>query len=249
VTLGELTALCLAARPVPPGAFWTAWSLAPAVVLPLLAAPAWLFAARRRLSPAQSLAFAAGWLALAAALISPLCRLAATTASGHMVQHVLLAVVAPALLAFASPRAPRARPAAASAAYAAAIWLSHAPAIYQATLTDGAAHLVQLALLIGASLLFWRSLLAAALGAAMAMALVALAHTGLLGALLTFAARPWYPIFGPGPALWGLTPTEDQQLAGLLMWVPMGGVYLLAGLAVLARWLAPPPAAAGARRP
>lgn len=233
--LHELTALCLASRPVEPASFWTAWSLAPATMLPLVATLACFLAWRRR-GTGRAWPFAAGWALLAAALASPLCRLAATTASGHMGQHVLLVVGAPVLLALALPGlSPRVnRPAVASAAFAAAVWLSHAPSIYQATLLNGAMHLIQIALLLGASLLFWRALIAAPPGTALAMAFTALLHTGMLGALLTFASRPWYPVFGAGPAMWGLTPLEDQQLAGLIMWVPMGGAFLFAALGILA---------------
>src|SRR5690606_4100540 len=60
-------------------------------------------------------------------------------------------------------------------------------------------------------------------------------HTGLLGAFLTFAPAPWYTAYGAaGTAPWGLTPLEDQQLAGLVMWVPAGLAYLFAGLAMVA---------------
>jgi cytochrome c2 len=62
-------------------------------------------------------------------------------------------------------------------------------------------------------------------------------HTTVLGALLTFSSRLWYPIYAPGTAAWGLTPLEDQQLAGLIMWVPAGLAYLVAALAVGASWL------------
>jgi cytochrome c oxidase assembly factor CtaG len=57
-------------------------------------------------------------------------------------------------------------------------------------------------------------------------------QTGLLGALLALSPILWYPIFAGSVAIWGLTPLEDQQLAGLIMWVPMGAIYLTAGLIV-----------------
>ena len=65
-------------------------------------------------------------------------------------------------------------------------------------------------------------------------------HTSLLGALLTFSDRLWYPIYAPATAAWGLTPLEDQQLAGLIMWIPGGLAYLIAALALLATWLGEP---------
>jgi cytochrome c2 len=65
-------------------------------------------------------------------------------------------------------------------------------------------------------------------------------HTGLLGALLTFSTRLWYPLYAPATAAWGLTPLEDQQLAGLIMWIPGGLAYVIAALALLASWLKEP---------
>src|SRR5690606_14983423 len=118
--------LCLAsAGPAGPDELWRSWSLAPETTGPLAVAFAWMLARRTHFG---WVAFA-GWLAFALALASPLCRLAATTASAHMVQHILLVAVAPALLALGwrrtRPPASLGRPTAASALYAAAIWLAH----------------------------------------------------------------------------------------------------------------------------
>jgi cytochrome c oxidase assembly factor CtaG len=63
------------------------------------------------------------------------------------------------------------------------------------------------------------------------------AEPGGLGALLTIAHRPWYSSYGAAAPLWGLTPLEDQQLAGLVMWVPAGLSYLLATLWIVLVWL------------
>jgi putative membrane protein len=62
-------------------------------------------------------------------------------------------------------------------------------------------------------------------------------HSGVLGALLTFAPRLWYPIYEARTSQWGLSALEDQQLAGLIMWVPAGVVFILLGLALFAAWL------------
>jgi putative membrane protein len=58
-----------------------------------------------------------------------------------------------------------------------------------------------------------------------------------LGALLTFTRETWYPVYSGSTAVWGLTPLEDQQLGGLIMWVPAGLVYIGAGLVMFARLL------------
>lgn len=62
-------------------------------------------------------------------------------------------------------------------------------------------------------------------------------HSGALGALLTFAPSPWYPAYEGATAAWGLTPLEDQQLAGLIMWIPAGLANVVAGLALTAAWM------------
>src|SRR5690606_29904717 len=58
-----------------------------------------------------------------------------------------------------------------------------------------------------------------------------------LGALLTFAPSPWYPVYADSAPLWGLTVLEDQQLGGLIMWIPFGTLYTVAALALLAELL------------
>jgi putative membrane protein len=62
-------------------------------------------------------------------------------------------------------------------------------------------------------------------------------HTTVLGALLTFSATIWYPTYAASASPWGLSPIEDQQLGGLIMWVPGGMVFLAAGIALAALWL------------
>jgi putative membrane protein len=62
-------------------------------------------------------------------------------------------------------------------------------------------------------------------------------HTGILGALLTFAPVVICPAYKATAPLWGLTPFEDQQIGGLIMWVPAGVVYMAAGLVLFAAWL------------
>jgi cytochrome c2 len=74
-------------------------------------------------------------------------------------------------------------------------------------------------------------------GAAALFLFTTMLHTGLLGALITFATTPWYVSSNAASTSWSLTPLEDQQLGGLIMWVPAGLVYLIAALALVAGWL------------
>ncbi|WP_246450478.1 cytochrome c oxidase assembly protein [Sphingomonas rhizophila] len=66
--------------------------------------------------------------------------------------------------------------------------------------------------------------------------LVTTVQMGLLGALITFAANPLYAPHFSVTAPWGLSPLEDQQMAGLIMWAPSAGLYLAAALWTAARW-------------
>jgi putative membrane protein len=132
--------------------------------------------------------------------------------------------------------------------HAIAIWLWHAPAFFQATLDSELVHTLQHISFLGTGLLFWWALLRGRNGrigrpAAVLYLFTTSVHTTVLGALLTFSSSSWYPIYAPGTATWGLSPLEDQQLAGLIMWVPAGLVYLIAALAIASSWLREPEAA------
>ena len=261
--------LCLAgAMTVVPATVWSSWSFAPAIFVPLvLLAVAYacgLMLERRRDGVRREGAwreaglFAVGFVLLVVALVSPLCRLAASLASAHMVQHLILVALAPPLLAAGAapmlsrllPRRFRSdmsallrKPAVAAGLYGAAIWFWHIPHFYTAALTSIPAHLVMYGSLLAAALLFWSVVLGAArsaeqAGMAVLILLGTLVHTGMLGALLSMSRTVWYPVMSTGSVAWGLTPLEDQQLAGLIMWVPMGLAYLVAALAVVAAALA-----------
>jgi cytochrome c2 len=126
-----------------------------------------------------------------------------------------------------------------------AIWIWHAPQLFQATLSSELVHAVQHLCFLGSALLFWRSLLQMRDGrlgrpAAVLYLFTTAVHTSLLGAILTFSSRVWYPVYRATTTSWGLTPLEDQQLAGLIMWVPAGLAYLVAALAITATWLHEP---------
>lgn len=231
-----LLASCLGAHPQGPDGVWAGWSLAPEILLPLAAV---FFGIRSTLAAGGSRWLIAGGLLLILALISPLCRVAATLVSAHMVQFMILCIAAPLLLTslLAASRLPLGPLA---VAYAAAIWIWHLPPVYAAILDHAALHLCAVALLLVISVLFWRSVLAAADErplAALTVLLVTMGHTGFLGAWLTFGARPWFPFMADSVVLWDLTLLEDQQLAGLLIWVVGGLAYLLAALAVCERAL------------
>lgn len=128
--------------------------------------------------------------------------------------------------------------------HALALWVWHIPALFQATITIEFVHALQHFSFLGSALLFTWSLLKTynghvRYGAAVAYVFMTAIHTSLLGALLTFASRAWYPVYTETTTAWGLTPLEDQQLGGLIMWVPAGIIYTVAGLTFFALWIMP----------
>jgi cytochrome c oxidase assembly factor CtaG len=128
------------------------------------------------------------------------------------------------------------------AIHAIALWMWHIPALFQATLTSELFHTAQHASFLGSALLFWWSVMhgrgrATAYGMAVLYMFTTAMHSGLLGVLITFAQTLIYPAYAETTQAWGLTPMEDQQLGGLIMWIPAGLVYVVAALAFMAGWL------------
>lgn len=213
--------------------------------------------------------FWSGWTFLALSLLSPLHRLGEALFSAHMAQHEVLILIAAPLLVLSRPsvailwglplawrkalgRWSKSTPAQktwraltqpwmAWWIHAAALWLWHAPQLFQATLTNEWIHAAQHTSFFASALLFWWSLLYArgrhSYGASVLYVFTTAVHTSILGALLTFADTIWYPAYTASASNWGLTPLEDQQLGGLVMWIPAGVVYLVAGLGLFAVWL------------
>jgi cytochrome c oxidase assembly factor CtaG len=223
----------------------------------------------------EAACFATGWLVAVLALLSPLHEVSEQLFVAHMVQHELLMVVAAPLIVvgrplvpmlWALPSAERRRvgslsrwralrvvwgffttPIVAFLVHGAAIWVWHAPALYEATLTSDTVHAVQHLSFFGTALLFWWTIIhahapggrarAARFGTAVLLLFATALHAGALGALLTFSRTLWYPAYGSAARAWGLTPFDDQQLAGLVMWIPASFAYLVAALILFTGWL------------
>jgi putative membrane protein len=257
------------------------WNLAPwLLALLLLCAAAyalglrrlWLHAgAGRGVAPHEAGLFAAGWLTLVAALVSPLDALGGHLFSVHMVQHELLMVLAAPLLVLGRPLAtwawalaPAQRRAAgrlfatrgwsapwsaltdpltAFALHAIALWAWHLPEAFDAALAHEGWHIAQHFSFLATALFFWWSVLGHdprgrfGPGHSAASLFATMMHTGALGALLSLAPQPWYPPYVATTLALGLDPAQDQQLGGLVMWVPAGLAYVVAALWVLGRML------------
>ena len=212
-------------------------------------------------------AFVCGWLVMALALLSPLHELSRQLFSAHMAEHELVMVVAAPLLAasrplgvlvWAFPRGWRARvaratqtlgyltffgpltrPLVATAVHGAAIWFWHIPPLFDAALGNEALHWVQHLTFVLSALYFWWALLGPRRrpAAAVVCLFVTGLHTAALGVLLTLAPRPLYAMQAKLAAAYGADPMADQQLAGLIMWVPAGLVYVVGGLVLAGLWI------------
>ena len=122
------------------------------------------------------------------------------------------------------------------------LWDWHAPVMFQAALTSEFVHTLQHLSFLCSSLLFWWAVMhGLQRGMGSSGSLVYLfttaIHTSMLGALLAFSPHLWYPAYAKTTQAWGLTALQDQQLGGLILWVPAGISYIIAGLAVTAKWL------------
>lgn len=208
----------------------------------------------------QRQVFGLGWLALFVALVSPLESLTSYSLTLHMVQHLLLTLVGPPLLLKGMPgwlvrpalRLPglfdSARfltgPVTAFIIYNAVFGIWHVPKFYELTLNSEIIHITEHAMFFVGGILAWwpicsplEELPAIGPGVAVIFLFLQSIPATILGAILTFAAEPLYRSYTRGPFLWGMSPLTDQQLAGLLMWVP-GSLLFLAVLGVIfIRWL------------
>lgn len=217
----------------------------------------------------EAVFFTGGWLALMAALVSPLDEWSEQWLAAHMVQHELLMVVAAPLVALGAPLvallwtlpiASRRRvvaavkrsrvaptwalltaPGVAWLLHGLALWVWHLPRLYDYAVAHEGIHIVQHLCFFGTAGLFWWGLMRGhygrvGYGAAVVYVFATALHSGLLGAMLTFAPRVWFTAYATAHG-GALSPLEDQQLAGLLMWVPAGLILVAGGLCFFAAWL------------
>lgn len=202
-----------------PSDLWTRWTFEPALIAGLLVAAAlgYRFAADR-------LRFGVAWGLVALLFISPLCAASMALFSARVGQHILLTLVAAPVLAAALPRLNvPAMPFA--IVFALLFWAWHAPAPYEATLESDLTYwAMHLSLFTTATALF------VALRAAPERAVLAAAFTGahltLYAMIVTLAPAPWHDWHVHTTAPFGLSALSDQQLAGALMWVSGGLLFL-----------------------
>jgi cytochrome c oxidase assembly factor CtaG len=132
-------------------------------------------------------------------------------------------------------------PVTATAIQAVVMWGWHAPPLFDRALESSGWHIAQHACFFVSSLLFWWAMLnprRGGYGVSAACLFVTSLVGGALGALMTFSSSPWYADYAAmGMTGIGLDPTDDQRLAGLIMWIPGGLVHGAAAIAMFYKWL------------
>lgn len=252
---------------------WQAWNTDPFVAVSLaLLGIVYLLGRRRGVDTStRRVAFWGAFVALFVALVSPLDALSETLVSAHMVQHVLLILVAAPLLAISAPggallrgtprgvvdttravrravgltaaRLQRLRsPMARWLLYVVTLWVWHASVVYGAAVENELVHVVEHGAFLGSAFLVWSVILGPPrVRVSRGVGLLAVFTLGLqsifLSVLLTFSREPWYAEYLSPPAGWGLDALTDQQLAGVLMWVPAGFVHTGIALWLFVTWL------------
>lgn len=261
---------------------WRAWNFELSILIPLTLTVliyvwgmynVWQRAGTGRgITSRQWIPFIGAILALIVALFSPLDALSEVLFSAHMVQHLILMLIAAPLfvisdfqltLLWALPRRRaqllssgfhQSRPASGAwrvfnhpvfvwILFTMAMWLWHAPMLYQAALHNELIHILEHLIFLITAMLFWWVLFKHNrpdhIHYAMTIPFLFLTvlQSGILGALMTFTSQPWYPYYATLTSPWGLAPLQDQQLAGLIMWVPGGAVFTLLTIGYFAAWL------------
>jgi putative membrane protein len=254
----QVTPYC--GTPPVPDELWGRWNLDPPLIIALVALLVLYLVGARRLaigSGKQSV-FGIGWSIAVAALISPLCPLSVSLFSARVAQHMILALVAAPLMAYGQPlaacvvlfrkrhrehregRRHSLHAVLPAGAFAAALWFWHAPAPYDETFSSSIAYWLMHVSLFGTALWLWASLLDSSPVRAMQIVgagTISTLQMSFLGALITLAPRALYAPHLTTSAAWDLTPLQDQQLGGTIMWIPGCVVFLVISVLVLKRAL------------
>lgn len=205
--------------------------------------------------------FAIGLIIIFIALVSPLDALSNVALfSAHMVQHILLMLLAPACLLLGTPRywirylydlpvlkhllPILTHPLVTLIAFNAVMWIWHVPTLYEGALRNPNVHILEHMMFLSAGVLLWLPVIHAvppkhslSYPARIAYLFACMVSSSILGAIFTFAPTIAFPFYGDTPLAFGLSPITDQELAGLIMWIPGSGIFFVAILIVFAAWL------------
>jgi putative membrane protein len=207
----------------------------------------------------RMVSFMTGLAAILVALVSPIDRLAEQILAMHMVQHVILLDFVPILLILGLTKTimrpitkrlqpvengPLGHPAVAVALYVGSMWIWHVPALYDAAARYSSVHVLEHIFFMSAGLLYWWHLVGplrtrlepgglAPVGYMVSTKIL----VGMLGIVLTFAPDAIYAFYADQPNYWGLSPTDDQAVAGLIMALEQSIVMGIALIWLFARML------------
>lgn len=238
-------------------AAWNRWDLHPSVVAGLvLLGGLYVYLGGHRSARRHVASFVGALLVLFVALNGPLHNLSDTYLfSAHMAQHLLLTLVFPPLLLYGTPAwvvrpllTPRwvmafgravTRPLTAAIVFTAPIVIWHVPALYEAALRHHTIHILQHLVFLTTAVIMWWPALSPVPELPRIPHLVQMLYFFLLGipmsvtgALITLSDSVLYPFYAAAPRVAGLTPLDDQQVGGLLMWV-LGGLMLWVVMTVI----------------
>lgn len=217
-----------------PVELFSRWNLDPILLAMLLGAAA-LGLVRTAGRPRERARFAAAIAIMVLLFVSPLCALTSALFAARSAHHVLLTTLVGFLLAASMPRRALAGPWGSlpvwTALSAFTLWLWHAPPLYAAALSNDAVYWLMQASLLATAVGFWAGVRRAGPGGAIVALLTYMVQMGLLGALLTFSTSSFYAPHALTTAAWSMSPLNDQQLGGIIMWVPGAAAYLIAALA------------------
>src|SRR3989449_4826547 len=229
---------------------WNRWDLHPSVLAGLVLLGGLYVYLGGLQSPRRHVAsFCGPLVVLSLALTGPLHTLSDTYLfSAHMAQHLLLTLVFPPLLLYGTPAhvirpllRPRwvmalgrvvTRPLAAGLLFTGPIVIWHVPALYEAALRHHNLHILQHLVFLTTAVIMWWPVLSPVPELPRAQHLVQMLYLFLLGipmavtgALIALSDSVLYPFYAAAPRVGGLSPLDDHQIGGLLMWV-LGGLML-----------------------
>jgi len=240
---------------------WDRWNVHLSVAAGLaLLGGLYVYLGGLRSAPRHVASFVGALVVLFLALNGPLHNLSDSYLfSAHMAQHLLLTLVFPPLLLYGTPAwvvrpllRPRwimavarvaTRPLMAAIIFSAPIVIWHVPVLYEAALRHHNLHIVQHLVFLSTAVIMWWPVLSPIPELPRAQHLVQLLYLFLLGipmsvtgALITLSDSVLYPFYATAPRVGGLSPLDDQQIGGLLMWV-LGGLMLWIVMTVIwFRW-------------
>jgi putative membrane protein len=240
---------------------WNRWDLHPSVIIGLvLLGGLYVFLGGLRSARRHVASFVGALVVLFLALNGPLHNLSDTYLfSAHMAQHLLLTLVFPPLLLYGTPAhvirpllRPRwvmavgrvvTRPLAAALAFSGPIVIWHVPSLYEAALRHHNLHILQHLVFLTTAVIMWWPVLSPVPelprlsypGQMLYLFLLGIPMSAT-GALITLSDSVLYPFYAEAPRVWAIPVLADQQIGGLLMWVPGGLLLWLAMTVVWFRW-------------